>query len=59
MSIVGLDHIVVNTKDVDRAIGFYQDILGMEILRLEQFREGKVLVVVVDIRGLRVRPGLG
>jgi catechol 2,3-dioxygenase-like lactoylglutathione lyase family enzyme len=30
MSIVGLDHIVVNTKDVDRAIGFYQDILGTE-----------------------------
>jgi catechol 2,3-dioxygenase-like lactoylglutathione lyase family enzyme len=58
MSIVGLDHIVVNTRDVDRAIGFYQDILGMEILRLEQFREGKVGFVsarvsdeiIIDIR---------
>ena len=42
MSIVGLDHLVVNTKDVDAAIEFYRDVLGMEILRLDEFREKKV-----------------
>ena len=42
MAIVGLDHLVVNTKDIDRAIEFYRDVLGMEILRLDQFRKGEI-----------------
>ena len=36
MSAVGLDHLVVNTKDVESAAKFYRDVLGMEILRLEE-----------------------
>ena len=39
MTIVGLDHLVVNTKDVETAVEFYRDVLGLEILRLEEFRE--------------------
>lgn len=58
MQVVGLDHLVVNTKDVDKAIQFYRDVLGMEILRLDQFREGEVGFVsarispetIIDIR---------
>jgi len=42
MSIVGFDHVVVNTKDVETAVTFYRDVLGMEILRLDEFRQGKV-----------------
>ena len=42
MAIVGIDHLVVNTRDAERAIAFYRDVLGMEILRLDEFREGKV-----------------
>ncbi len=42
MNFTGLDHIVVNTKDVENAVKFYGDVLGMEILRLEEFHEGKV-----------------
>ena len=42
MNFTGLDHLVVNTRDIDGAVKFYQDVLGMEILRLEEFREGKV-----------------
>ena len=42
MNFTGLDHVVVNTKDVDQAISFYRDVLGMEILRLEEFQAGKV-----------------
>jgi catechol 2,3-dioxygenase-like lactoylglutathione lyase family enzyme len=58
MKVVGIDHLVVNTKDVEKAIKFYRDLLGMEILRLEEFRQGKVGFVsarvspeiIIDIR---------
>ncbi len=58
MAVVGLDHLVVNTRDVEGSISFYRDVLGMEILRLDEFREGKVGFVsarvsqeiIIDIR---------
>ena len=58
MHTVGLDHLVLNTKDVEMMVTFYRDILGMEILRLDEFREGKVGFVsaqvspetIIDIR---------
>ncbi len=58
MTFVGLDHLVVNTRDVEDAVKFYRDVLGMEILRLDEFREGKVGFVsarvspetIIDIR---------
>ncbi len=59
MTIVGLDHLVVNTKDVENAVEFYRDVLGMEILRLEEFREGKVGFVSARISAetiLDIRP---
>ena len=42
MQVVGLDHLVVNVKDVDTALKFYGDVLGLQVLRLDQFRRGKV-----------------
>ena len=42
MNVVGFDHVVVNTRDVEAALTFYRDILGLELLRLEEFRQGKV-----------------
>ena len=42
MHVVGLDHVVVNTQDIEQAIHFYHEVLGLEILRLEEFRAGKV-----------------
>ncbi len=58
MTFVGLDHLVVNTRDVENAVTFYRDVLGMEILRLDEFREAKVGFVsarvspetIIDIR---------
>jgi catechol 2,3-dioxygenase-like lactoylglutathione lyase family enzyme len=70
MAVIGIDHIVVNTRDVERAIGFYRDVLGMEILRLEEFRQKKVGFVsarvssqtIIDIRpdssGEKVTPNV-
>lgn len=37
-----LDHIVLVVRDVDRALEFYHSLLGMEVLRLDAFRGGKI-----------------
>jgi catechol 2,3-dioxygenase-like lactoylglutathione lyase family enzyme len=70
MHIVGLDHVVVNTQDIERAIHFYHEVLGLELLRLEAFRAGTVGFVsarvspetIIDIRpiaaGERVTPNM-
>ena len=49
---------VVNTRDIEGSVRFYKDMLGMEILRLDEYREGKVGFVsarvsqeiIIDIR---------
>jgi len=33
---------VLNVKDIDKSLDFYNGILGMEVLRQEEFRAGKV-----------------
>src|SRR5262245_30355560 len=70
MHIIGLDHMVVNTQNLEQALHFYHDIRGLELLRLEEFRAGKVGFVsarvspetIIDIRpipaGERVTPNM-
>jgi catechol 2,3-dioxygenase-like lactoylglutathione lyase family enzyme len=70
MHVRGLDHVVVNTQDLEQAIRFYRDVLGLELLRLEEFQAGKVGFVsarvspetIIDIRpiaaGERVTPNM-
>ena len=53
MRVIGLDHLVVNVKNVDEAIDFYGGVLGMEVLREEQFRKGEVGFVSVRASGVR------
>ena len=49
MRVVGLDHLVVNVKNMDAALEFYGDALGLEVMRLDQFRSGKVGFVSVRV----------
>jgi catechol 2,3-dioxygenase-like lactoylglutathione lyase family enzyme len=39
----GLDHLVIVTPDVERALAFYCGTLGLEPLRVEEWRRGEVL----------------
>lgn len=41
MEPVGLDHVVVEVRDVEKSVAFYGEGLGMQSVRLGQFREGK------------------
>lgn len=40
MQISGLDHFVLRVADLERALGFYRDILGLPVLFMEEFRAG-------------------
>ena len=42
LNVVGMDHIVLRVKDVERAIQFYTEVLGLAPHRVEEYREGKV-----------------
>lgn len=36
-----LDHFMIRVKDLERSVFFYQDILGMQLLRRKDYPEGK------------------
>jgi catechol 2,3-dioxygenase-like lactoylglutathione lyase family enzyme len=40
--VIGLDHIVLVSADVERSLGFYVDVLGLEPERLAAWRRGEV-----------------
>ncbi len=45
MSIVrvtGFDHLVLNVADVERSLAFYVDVLGLEPVRVDEWRAGRV-----------------
>lgn len=42
MRITGLDHIVLNTPDPERALGWYTEVLGLAGERVEEWRRGEV-----------------
>jgi len=44
-----LDHIVLNVENVDRALDFYVDVLGLHPERLDLYRSGEVLFPSVRI----------
>ena len=37
-----MDHIVLNVRDMDRVLDFYQNVLGLPAERLVEFRRGQV-----------------
>jgi catechol 2,3-dioxygenase-like lactoylglutathione lyase family enzyme len=41
MRITALDHFVLRVAKLERAIAFYRDVLGLEILFLEEFERGE------------------
>jgi catechol 2,3-dioxygenase-like lactoylglutathione lyase family enzyme len=42
MLFMAIDHIALNVEDVDRALTFYHEALGLPVERLDLFRAGKV-----------------
>jgi catechol 2,3-dioxygenase-like lactoylglutathione lyase family enzyme len=49
MRVTGIDHVVFNVSDVERAVAWWRDLLGLEPVRLEEWRRGEVPFVSVRI----------
>jgi catechol 2,3-dioxygenase-like lactoylglutathione lyase family enzyme len=41
LRVTGLDHVVLNVADVERSLAFYRDELGLEPVRVEEWRRGE------------------
>jgi catechol 2,3-dioxygenase-like lactoylglutathione lyase family enzyme len=41
--VVALDHVVLNVADVERSLGFYVGTLGLEPVRVDEWRRNEVL----------------
>lgn len=63
MQTIGIDHVVLRVKDMDRMIDFYQRVLGCEVahrqedLGLVHLRAGPSLIDLVDVAGTLGRKG--
>jgi glyoxylase I family protein len=51
MRLTGPDHVVIVSPDPEALVAWYRDTLGLEVLRLDEWRKGEVLFV-----SLRVSP---
>jgi catechol 2,3-dioxygenase-like lactoylglutathione lyase family enzyme len=49
MKVTGLDHVVINSADVERSVAWWRDELGCEPVRLEEWRRGEVPFVSVRL----------
>lgn len=51
MRVVELDHVVLNVSDIERSLEFYCGTLGLEPLRAEEWRAGRVPFPSVRVTG--------
>lgn len=49
--VLGLDHIVLKSPDVERSLAFYQGVLGLAGDRVEEWRKGEVRFPSVRLTG--------
>lgn len=49
MRVIGFDHLVLNVADVERSLAWYCDELGLEPVRVEEWRRGEVMFPSVRI----------
>ncbi|WP_030233311.1 VOC family protein [Streptomyces sp. NRRL S-350] len=61
MRVVALDHLVLNVADIERSLAFYTGLLGLEPVRVDEWRAGKapfpsVRITAETIIDLVVRP---
>ena len=49
LRVLGVDHVVFTVADVEASAAWYHDRLGLEVLRLEEWRRGEVPFVSLRI----------
>lgn len=54
MDVVDIDHVAIRVSDLDRALAFYHDLLGMEIRDRDRYDAGEVPYVAVVAGGRHI-----
>jgi Lactoylglutathione lyase and related lyases len=54
LKIIGLDHIVLVTPDVERSLAWYRGVLGLAAERVEEWRRGQVLFPSVRVNAVTI-----
>jgi catechol 2,3-dioxygenase-like lactoylglutathione lyase family enzyme len=49
MHVTEIDHVVFNVSDAEKSVAWWRDLLGLEPVRLEEWRRGEVPFVSVRI----------
>ncbi len=61
--VLGIDHVVLRVRDIERALAFYRDVLGcreerrVDDIGLVQLRAGRALIDLVDVASPLGREG--
>jgi len=61
VKVVGFDHVVVNSTDIERSLAWYIDELGLEPVRVEEWRRGEVFFPSVRVNAetlIDIFPGM-
>jgi glyoxylase I family protein len=54
MDVVDLDHVAIRVSDLDRALAFYRDLLGLPVRDHERYRAGEVPYVAAVAGGRHI-----
>lgn len=54
MSVEGFDHLAITVADVETTVAFYVQVLGAEPMYLEEFRAGKMPIVMMQVGANRI-----
>jgi len=49
MRVRELDHVVLRVADIERSVAWYRDLLGLDVVRLEEWRRGEVPFVSMRV----------
>src|SRR4051812_36655574 len=54
MAIRGFDHLALTANDVERTFTFYRDVLGAQVLYEDEWRAGRMPVVMLQLGANRI-----
>jgi catechol 2,3-dioxygenase-like lactoylglutathione lyase family enzyme len=54
MRVVGLDHVVVNSSDIERSLAWYRDVLGLDAINVDEWRRGDMFFPSVRLNGTTI-----
>ena len=54
MRVTDIDHVVFNVSDAERSVAWWSDLLGVEAVRLDEWRRGEVPFVSVRINAATI-----